>query len=101
MTFFGTNVGYSLAALDKALFPYANVGIKLGVDSYHELDSGINVKKGPSYSFSGGVIVPVKEHLGLNVEIGYHMLNMKDKLDDDYTSGNEIRVSFGISGLIF
>ena len=96
-TFFGPNIGYAVAVMEGKLFPYASASVKLVNYSYGDLQ----FFKGPSYSFSAGVIMPIKDHLGLNLEAGYYAIKLKDKMATDYTSGDEIRVSIGLSGLIF
>ena len=96
-TFIGPNVGYALNVMEGALYPYVNVSVKLVNYSYGELA----FQKGPAYCIGAGTIITIKEHLGLNFEIGYRSIQLKDKLATDYTSGDEIRVSIGLSGLIF
>ena len=96
-TNFGINAGYALNAMDGALFPYLNASLKLVNHSYGELV----FLKGPSYSIGAGAIIPIAKHVGFNVDIGYHSIQLKTKLMDDYESGSNLLVKFGITGLIF
>jgi len=61
--------------------------------------SGNSEGGGSEIFLGGGVIVPVKSHLGLTFEVGYHMMNLKDKDYDENYSGNIFAI--GIVGLLF
>lgn len=96
VTFFGINAGYTLNAIDGALFPYVNASLKIANYSYGK----ILFLNGPSYSIGAGAIVPIAKHVGFNIDIGYNAIKVEDKLDDS-ESGSNLLIKLGISGLIF
>jgi len=97
----GPQIGYALGGPQSKAFPYLDLGIR-----FYQMNADFGA--GDDYQFSGsdiffggGVIVPIRAHIGLIFEGGYHMLDLKDKDSDENYSGNIISIGVGIAGLIF
>jgi hypothetical protein len=56
---------------------------------------------GTDIFFGAGIVVPVKSHLGITIEAGYHMMDIKEKETDTSYSGNIFAIGIGIVGLLF
>lgn len=97
----GPGIGYAFGTSESQVFPYLELGM-------HYYKMNVNYGTGNDFRFSGsdiylgaGVIVPIKEHIGLIFGSGYHMMDLKDKDADDTYSGNIFSIAVGIAGLIF
>jgi hypothetical protein len=99
----GPVLGYAFGTSASTAFPYFDLGLR-----YYNLttDNGYNSN---NYDAAGreafmdfGVIFPIKSHIGLTFEGGYHSLKLKMK---DYTkaskSGSIFSLSMGFVGLLF
>lgn len=97
----GPQIGYVFGGPQSKALPYLDLGIryyKMNVDYGFADDYQIS---GSDISLGFGVIVPIKAHIGLIFEGGYHMLDLKDKDSDDTLSGNILSIGVGIAGLLF
>ncbi|HOU96935.1 MAG TPA: outer membrane beta-barrel protein [Bacteroidales bacterium] len=97
----GPQIGYAFGNSQSNVFPYLDLGIryyKMNIDYGADDDFKIS---GSDLYLSFGVIVPVKTHIGLIFEGGYHMMDLKNKDADDSVSGNIFSIGIGISGLLF
>ncbi|OGM08591.1 hypothetical protein A2Z67_06430 [Candidatus Woesebacteria bacterium RBG_13_36_22] len=97
----GPQIGYVFGAPHSTALPFLDLGIR-----YYKMN--IDYGASDDYQFSGsnislgfGVIIPVKTHIGLFFEGGYHMMDLKDKDNDDSYSGNILSIGIGIAGLLF
>jgi len=97
----GPQIGYAIGGSQSKAFPYLDLGIR-----YYKMNADYGF--GDNYQFSGsdislgfGVIVPIKAHIGLIFEGGYHMLDLKDKDSNNSYSGNIFSIGVGIAGLLF
>lgn len=98
---FGPQIGYAFGGPQSKVFPYLDLGVR-----YYKMNTDYG--SGNYYQFSGsdislgfGLIVPVKAHIGLIFEGGYHMLDLKDKDSNESYSGNIFSIGVGIAGLLF
>ena len=97
----GPQIGYAFGGPQSQVFPYLDLGIgvyKMIVDYGPSDDFQFS---GSDIFFGGGIIVPIKAHIGLVFEAGYHMLDLKDKDTGDSYAGNIFSIGVGISMLIF
>lgn len=97
----GPQIGYVFGSPNSTALPYLDLGIryyKMNVDYGVGDDSQIS---GSDIILGFGVIIPVKKHIGLIFEGGYHMMDLKDKDSDDSDSGNILSIGIGIAGLLF
>jgi hypothetical protein len=97
----GPQIGYVFGGPQSKALPYLDLGIlyyKMNVDYGFADDFQIS---GSDIYLGFGVIVPIKAHIGLIFEGGYHMLDLKDKDSDDTSSGNILSIGVGIAGLLF
>lgn len=97
----GPQLGYALGGPNSLVYPYLDLGI-----SYYLMnaDYGMNDNyhiSGSDIAFGFGVIVPVKSHIGLIFEGGYHSINLKDKDSNQSYSGNIFSLGLGVAGLLF
>ena len=97
----GPGIGYAIGGPQSQAFPYLELGTL-----YYKMS--MDYGSGDDYQFSGsdiylgfGVIIPIKEHIGLIFGGAYHMMDLKDKDFDENYSGNVFSIAVGISGLIF
>ncbi len=97
----GPHIGYAFGGPQSQVFPFLELGIlyyRMNADYGSGDDSQFS---GSDISLGFGVIVPIKEHIGLIFGGGYHMMDLKDKDFDDNYSGNVFSVGIGIAGLLF
>ncbi len=93
----GPTFGYALGQAKSKNYPYLAAGIRyysLGFDTGESL-SGTDIVIG------AGLIAKVKENLGIIVEAGYHIMNLKYENSIKSESGDIISIGIGIAGLIF
>lgn len=97
----GPQIGYAFGNSNSTVFPYLDLGIR-----YYSMTADYGY--GDDYQFSGsdislgfGLIIPLKTHLGLIFEGGYHMMDLKNKDLDDTASGNVFSIGIGIAGLLY
>jgi hypothetical protein len=96
----GPQIGYAFGNENSTAFPFFDVGIRYyGMN----IDYGSDDSKGSGTDifFGAGVVVPVKSHLGITFEAGYHMMDIKEKESDTSYSGNIFAIGIGIVGLLF
>lgn len=96
----GPQIGYAFGNQDSRAYPYLDLGLRyygMSVD----YGSGNSEGTGTDIFFGAGINVPLRPHLGLTFEAGYHMLNIKEKEYDDTYSGNIFAIGIGIVGLLF
>ena len=97
----GPQIGYAFGGPQNTAFPYLDLGFRYYSMSA-DFGSGNDMQFGGSDIALGfGVIVPIKSHIGLIFEGGYHMLSLKDKDTSDSYSGNIFSIGVGIAGLLF
>ncbi|MBS0010411.1 MAG: hypothetical protein KFF49_03320 [Bacteroidales bacterium] len=97
----GPGIGYAIGGPQSQVFPYFELGML-----YYKMNADYGT--GDDSQFAGsdiylgfGVIIPIKEHIGLIFGSAYHMIDLKDKDFDDNYSGNVFSIAVGIAGLIF
>lgn len=91
----GPTVGYFIGNPDSKNFPYLAAGIQ-----YNTMGNGNSIS-GTDIVLGGGILFTVKDHIGIVLDVGYHMQSLKPEGADDSTSGNIIAVGIGIAGLLF
>jgi hypothetical protein len=97
----GPQIGLALGGAQSKVFPYFDLGIRYyRMKSDYSSDFDIQFS-GSDISLGFGLIVPVKAHIGLIFEGGYHMQDLKAKDYDESYSGNIFSIGIGIAGLIF
>ncbi|TKG95212.1 porin family protein [Puteibacter caeruleilacunae] len=97
---FGPQFGYAFGDENSTAYPYLDAGLRYyGV----KVDSGSSDSKasGTEIFFGAGIVVPVRSHIGITFEAGYHIMNLEDKDSDVSASGNIFGIGIGISGLLF
>ena len=97
----GPQIGYAFGGPESTVFPYLDLGIRYYILNYDNGPGDYLRVSGSDISLGFGVIIPVKAHIGLIFEGGYHMLDLSDKENNDSYSGNIFSVGVGISGLLF
>ncbi len=93
----GPTIGYAMGLAKSKNYPYLAAGIRyysLGFVTGESL-SGTDIVIG------AGLIATVTENLGIIVEAGYHIMNLKYENSIKSESGNIISVGIGVAGLIF
>jgi len=97
----GPQIGLALGGSQNKVFPYFDLGIRYyRMKSDYSSDFDIQFS-GSDISLGFGIIVPVKAHIGLIFEGGYHMQDLKAKDYDESYSGKIFSIGIGIAGLIF
>jgi hypothetical protein len=96
----GPQIGYAFGGSQSKAFPYLDLGIRY-YKMYADYGSDDFQFSGSDISLGFGVIVPIKDHIGLIFEGGYNMLDVKDKDTNDNYSGNIFSIGVGIAGLLF
>jgi hypothetical protein len=96
----GPQIGYAFGNENSTAFPYFDVGLRyygMNIDYGSDNSEG----SGTDIFFGAGIVVPVKSHLGITIEAGYHMMDIKEKETDTSYSGNIFAIGIGIVGLLF
>jgi hypothetical protein len=97
----GPQIGVAFGGSQNKAYPYLDLGLRY-YTMKSDFGSGSDVKfSGSDLSLGFGVIVPLKSHIGLIFEGGYHMMNLKDKDSKDSYSGKIFSIGAGIAGLLF
>jgi len=95
-TGFGPQMGYVFGNAQSIAYPFLDLGIRR-----YEISLDYANASGYDIFFGFGMIIPVKSHIGLVFEGGYHTLNLKDNHNDNSISGNIFSLSVGFAGLLF
>ncbi|NMC40840.1 MAG: hypothetical protein GYA43_06670 [Bacteroidales bacterium] len=93
---FGPQIGYVLGNAQSIAYPFLDIGIRR-----YKTSLDYDNASGSDIFFGFGMIIPVKSHIGLVLEGGYHTLNLKDDYNDNSISGNIFSLSAGFAGLLF
>ncbi len=96
----GPQIGYAFGTQDSKVFPFVDLGLRYYGMSI-DYGSGSSEGTGRDIFLGAGVVVPLRAHLGLTFEAGYHMLNVKEKDYDENYSGNILGIGIGIAGLLY
>jgi hypothetical protein len=96
----GPHVGYAFGNAESKVYPYIGAGFQFG--SGGESWDGFDYKiTGTQITIGAGVILPVKEHFAVVIEIGYIFHSMKGEDWDERESGNILAIGIGLAGFIF
>lgn len=71
----GPQIGYAFGNENSTAFPYFDVGLRyygMSVD----YGSGNSEGSGTDIFLGAGIVIPVKSHLGITFEAGYHMMDI-------------------------
>jgi hypothetical protein len=71
-----------------------------GIQYYNAGDDDSSIL-GTEIFISGGILAPIRDHVGIVIEAGYHMMNLKSDDWDESESGNEIMLGIGVAGLLY
>ena len=96
----GPQIGYAFGNENSTAFPYFDVGLRyygMNVDYGSDNAKG----SGTDIFFGAGIVVPVKSHLGITFEAGYHIMDINEKETDTSYNGNIFAIGIGIVGLLF
>lgn len=92
----GPTLGYFIGDSNSKSYPYLATGIR-----YYSMGDEDDSISGTDILIGAGIIVPVKNHAGIVIEAGYHIMNLKHKDWDKSEPGNIIMVGIGIAGLLY
>lgn len=92
----GPTLGYFIGDSNSKSHPYLAAGIR-----YYSMGDEDDSISGTDIVIGGGIITPVKNHVGIVLEAGYHIMSLKHKDWDKSESGNLIMVGIGIAGLLY
>lgn len=102
-TSIGPHIGYAGGSAANTTFPYFSLGARYHQEHY-DLGTlyGDGSIGGLEYVMSLGAIISLKSHVGLNLGLEYHSLNLKPS-GSMFSSvgGNVIALSVGVNGLLF
>jgi hypothetical protein len=96
----GPEVGYAFGNGVVNVFPFAKAGFLYLSES---VDWGDDTDKvtGSDITITLGVILPVKQHIGIIPQLSYHIQTMKGDWEGaESEDGTIIRVGVGIAGLV-
>ncbi|QZT37738.1 outer membrane beta-barrel protein [Halosquirtibacter xylanolyticus] len=100
----GMGIGPQIGAVFGNEYSQAFPFLKMGVRYYNEtLDvSNTNTKiSGSDFFFGGGVIISARDHLGITIEAGYHMMNLSEENYESSVGVNQFEIKIGFAGLLF
>ncbi|MDC1106796.1 hypothetical protein OAT16_08820 [Prolixibacteraceae bacterium] len=98
----GPQIGAAFGNEYSQVFPF----IKLGARYYKETFDKSSIEQNTNVSgndifFGGGVIIPAREHLGITIEAGYHMMDFSTEDSDRSLGINQFEIKIGFAGLLF
>jgi hypothetical protein len=94
----GPQIGYAFGNENSTIFPYIGIGMKY-YDLLVSYGSRDTEAKTTDLFLGAGLIIPVKSHLGLTLDIGYHVSGIDS--GSGIHLGNTLGVSLGIVGLLY
>lgn len=97
----GPQIGYAAGNSSSTAFPFVSVGIRYYTMNFDYADLGSSNANGLGYHFGFGLLVPLRDHVGLAFEGGYHVMKVKVKGSNVSYAGNTIVLGFGIIGLLY
>jgi len=97
----GPQIGYAVGNSSSTVFPYFSAGLRYYTITADYGSLGDTNVSGTDIILGFGVLVPIRTHLGLAIEGGYHILDLKEKDSDSSASGNILSIGIGIAGLLF
>ena len=92
----GPNVGYAFGRANSTMFPYLIAGFH-----YKRSMSEGHRTFGADAIVGGGIVAPIKQHLGIVIEACYHIMDSKLVDANESTSSNAFIVGIGFAGLLF
>jgi outer membrane protein W len=95
-TAIGPSVAYYYGNAESTMFPYLGAGIR-----YNIMGDKDNKITGTDIAVGLGLLYPVKENIGIVIEAGYHIMNLKHEDWDESMSGNIIMVGVGVAGILY
>lgn len=97
----GPEVGYAFGNADSKVFPFAKAGFQyLSMSADYGSGNDFDATQ-TDIIISLGVILPVKEHIGISPELSYHIQSYDPDVEGaDTIDGNVIRLGVGIAGLV-
>lgn len=102
----GPQIGYAYGDENSAAFPYLSIGGRYMWAKYDHNDPYFQSKtNGTDFFASLGVIVPIKDHVGLIFQGSYHMIRQQYESDfNEYEydkNGSVVSLGIGIAGLLY
>ncbi len=102
----GPQIGYAYGDENSAAFPYLSIGGRYMWAKYDHNDPYFQSKtNGTDFFASLGVIVPIKDHVGLIFQGSYHMIRQRYESDfNEYEydkNGSVVSLGIGIAGLLY
>lgn len=95
----GPHVGYAFGTAESKVYPYIGAGFQFG--SGGASWNGSETISGTQITIGAGVILPIKEHFAVVIEIGYMFHSMKGEDWPERLSGNILAIGIGLAGFIF
>lgn len=92
----GPTLSYFIGNSNSKSYPFLAVGIR-----YFSTGGNDDPIPGTDIVIGGGVIAPVRGHIGIVIEAGYHIINLKHKDWDRSVSGNIFMIGIGVAGLLY
>lgn len=92
----GPTVSYYIGSSSSKAFPFLAAGFR-----FYDLGDDDDSIGGTDIVFGGGVLAEVTDNVGLVIEAGYHMMNLKHTDWDESMKGNIFSVSVGVAGLLY
>lgn len=92
----GPSVGYAFGETKSKNYPFIAGGI-----SYNTMGDDDDSISGTDIRLGGGMILCIREHLGIVIEAGYHLMSLSHKDWDESQSGNIFTIGVGITGLFY
>lgn len=90
----GPNLGYALGGPESKIFPYIITGYR-----YNLYEDVVDLT-GNDLFLGIGAILLGSDHIGLDLNVTYHMVDLKPD-EGDSQSGNVFSIGCGIAGFIF
>jgi outer membrane protein W len=92
----GPSVAYYYGNAESTMFPYLGAGFR-----YNIMGDKDDKVTGTDIAVGLGLLYPVKKSVGVVIEAGYHIMNLKHEDWDESMSGDIIMVGVGIAGILF
>ena len=95
----GPNIGYAFGNESSTMYPFFDVCFRFMNGKGNNTD--LKSFTGTGTAFDLGLIIPVKNHIGIIIEGSYNIVKFNNKSSSYSASGNVFAFGIGMTGLLF
>lgn len=96
----GPSISYFIGRSGSSVYPFVGAGFYY-LTTTTDFGTEDITFSGTDILLGGGVLVPVKDHIGVTFRIAYDIVNLTESESDESFDGNSFSIGVGISGLLY